>query len=525
MKRERGLLRVFSRLSRLIYQLIAASFLGKLFTSYIAVNAALVGAGNAILSKKERVSLSRRHALRRSLACAMEQNLLSRAVRGVFAVLTRCNLRTYGFFFTISGAIFVSLYGASLFVSLGEIVTWVHLISGGICLAIGILLLFSDRSLGSALYRSPLMGALLFSLLGLPDESVKDMPQHGAQHYLMATVLALLLVALGLLVSPLAILQIVCSLLLVLLVLSVPESGFLLALFFLPFSRLLVGSYFLVFASLALMLISYFGKLLRGNRTFRVEWQDVPVILLMLMFAASLGTVSAAPVWRVVLIELLLSLSYLVAVNILSEQGWLASLRVTFVVSAALSALVGGVQLLLVITAAGDFTMALLPTLGQYVTGGFADNVVYAYYLALAFAFALPLTVYAQRRYRAAFVLMTALIVAAAVLTFVTPSWLSMLLMLLVFMLVYDYRSMPHIVLSSATVTGALLLLPAHIKERALSIFFDLVEPAYKANALEGSKVLNGIFFGSGEGFFSAQNGLLRFFFGSGHAALQTLHP
>ena len=180
MKRERGMLRMVSRLSRWIYQLIAASFLGKLFTSYIAVNAAVTGAGSAILQKKEHARAPRRHTLRRALACAMEQNLLSRAIRRIFSVLTLCNLRTFGFFFTVTGALWVALYGVSLFVSLGGVLTWVHLVSGGICLVIGILLLFSDRSLGAALYGSPLLGAILFSLLGVPDDPVKDAPVHGA---------------------------------------------------------------------------------------------------------------------------------------------------------------------------------------------------------------------------------------------------------------------------------------------------------------------------------------------------------
>jgi len=525
MKRERGMLRVVSRLSRLIYQLIAASFLGKLFTSYIAVNSAMTRADSVILQKKEHARTPRRHTLRRALACAMEQNLFSRAIRRVLSVLCLCSLRTFGFFFTVAGAIWVALYGVSLFVSLGGILTWVHLISGAVCLAVGILLLFSDRSLGAALYGSALVGALLFSLLGVPDDMVKEAPARGAQHYLMASVLALLLAALGLWISPLSILLIVCSLLMVLTVLSVPEAGFLLALFFLPFSRLLVGSYFLVFAFLTLMLLGYFGKLLRGNRTFRVEWQDIPVLLMVLMFAVSLGTVSEGQVLPAVLLEILLALSYLAAVNILSAQRWLVSLRVTFVVSAALSALVGIGQLLLVAIGKNDFSFFALPPFGKYVTVGFTDHVSYAYYLVLAFAFALPMAVHAPRRTRMAFVLMTALIAGAAALTFVTVSWLAMALILVAFLLIYDYRTMPFFALTGTGVTCAVLLVPTEIKARVFGVFRDISGTSYQMLRTGGKATLNELFFGQGEGFFSRSSGLLRFFCGSGHGALATLHP
>lgn len=526
MKRERGMLRVVSRLSRLIYQLIAASFLGKLFTSYIAVNRTVTGARSVILRKKEHAHTPQRHTLRRALACAMEQNLLSRAIRRVLGVLNFCNLRTFGFFFTVTGALWVALYGVSLFVSLGEIVTWVHLVSGGVCLAVGILLLFSDRSLGATLYGSALVGALLFSLLGVPDDMVKDAPSRGRQHYLMASVLSLPVAAIGLWVSPLSLLLITCSLLLVLTVLSVPEAGFLLALFFLPFSRLLVGSYFLVFAFLVLMLLGYFGKLLRGNRTFRVEWQDIPVLLMILLFAVSLGTLAEGRVWQTVLLEILLSLSYLAAVNILAAQRWLVSLRTGFVVSAALSALVGAAQLFMIMTVGdSNFSLLAMPPLGKYVTAGFADHVSYAYYLVLAFAFALPMTVHAPRRYRMAFVLMTALIAGGAVLTFVSVSWLAMVLILPVFLLIYDYRTMPFVTLTGTGVTCALLLVPTDIKTRVFSVFRDLTGPAYQAARAEGKSTLGALFFGQGEGFFSQSSGLLRFLCGSGHGALATLHP
>ena len=266
------------RISRLIYHIIAISVIGKLFTSYKACNEAVIGSRDKHIKGTERGRVIRRHKVRRALACAMEQNIFSCARRSVVSALVFCSLRTFGFFFALLGGMWVALYGASLFVSLGMAVSWNHLVSGAISLSIGILLLFSERSLGAALSRNSLLGFLLFGVLGLHDELIKEARGKGEQHYLFASLLALLTAAIGLLIAPVSILAILAAVVLALVILSVPEAGFLLAILVLPFSKLLVGSDLLTVAFLAFMVFGYLGKLLRGNRSFRLELRISPCL-------------------------------------------------------------------------------------------------------------------------------------------------------------------------------------------------------------------------------------------------------
>lgn len=520
MKAKKGVIgRFWWRLSRYVYRLIATSFIGRFFASYVACNAVVTGQRRKE-KKSSRARVSHRYTVRRALACAMEQNLLSRALRRMLAALTHCSLRTYGFFFTVAGAIWVSLYGVSLFVSLGASVGWVHLVSGGISLIVGILLLFSDRSMGATLRQSSLIGALMLRVLGVPDDLIKEAKERGTQHYLFASLLAFLASALGLVTSPPSLLAIVVCLLLAMTVLSVPEAGLILALFFLPFSKLLFGSDVLTFAFLSLAVIGYVGKLLRGNRFLRVELQDIPVVLMIVAFFLA-GYSVARDVWGTALLSVLLALSYLVAANAMSTPKWFTVGRTTLLVSACVASLVGVGQFvtaLLLREEAAAFDMA---SFGQYVTAGFSDHVAFAYYLVIAFAFLLPAIPMAKKRTRPTLLAAALLIGGTAVLTFTSAAWLSLAMVAVVFFLVFECRTLFALLLGGGAAAGALLWLPDKVKNSFFSVFRDLSSPVYQASNAEGGRVVSQILLGQGELY---RHGALRLIFGAGQNGLLTLH-
>lgn len=511
--------RFFWRISRLIYHLIAASPIGRLFASYGACNSAITGQRRRE-KRKARSRAVRRYTVRRALACAMEQNVLSRALRKMLASLTLCSLRTYGFFFTVAGAVWISLYGVSLFVSLGSVVGWVHFVSGGISLSVGILLLFSDRSIGATLRQNSLLGALLIRVLGVPDDLMKQAKERGTQHYLFASLLAFFVSALGLLIAPPAILAIAACLLLAMMVLSVPEAGLILALFFLPFSKLLVGSDAITAAFLALAVIGYVGKLLRGNRFLRIELQDMPVLLMLLVFFLS-GYSVAKGVWGTVLLFLLLALSYLVAANAMCTPQWFVVGRLTLTVSASLACFVGIGQFLLALLTSGDLAGVNVSAFGKYVTAGFSDHVAFAYYLVIAFAFLLPSVPMSRRRNRPTLFAATLLVGGTAVLTFSSAAWLALALAAVVFLLIFECRSFLFLLFGSGTLTGALLLLPQTVRNGAFSIFGDIASPIYQAQRAQGRHIFSKIMLGDGELY---RHGTLRLIFGAGQNGLLTLH-
>lgn len=523
MKKEKNvLLRFLFRVSRFVYHIIAVSFIGKLFTSYKACNEAVMGSSGKLV---KRGRATRRYAVRRALACAMEQNIFSRARRKVVSALVACNLRTIGFFFTVLGVVWVSLYGTSLFVSLGSVVSWNHFISGAVSLGVGILLLFSDRSLGAALARGSLFGALLFGVIGLHDDLVKEAKGKGEQHFLFAAILALLTAAVGLLILPLSMLAVAICSLAVLVILSVPEAGFLLAILLLPFSKLLVGSDALTLAALAFMAFGYLGKLLRGNRSFRLELQDLPVLALLVIFSLSLQTPASGPLWQEVLVELLLAVSYLIAVNILSTPHWLFVSRIAFSVAATLASLTGIAQLVFAMLNSEGVSFFDFTSFGAVLTAGFSDHVAFAYYLVLGFAVLVPGIPFVSKRHRALSVIAAIVLALGVFLTFVSAAWLSLALIVVLLVLVYEYRSFLFVFVGSGALTGTLILLPQKARSNVFGVFRDLSDPALAALRSGGSQAVTRMLFCNGEGYFSRSGGLLRFFFGTGHRGLCALHP
>ncbi len=511
--------RFLRRISRLIYHLIGASPLGRLFTAYGPLNSIVTGQRRRE-KRKAHARPVRRYTVRRALACAMEQNVLSRALRKMLEALTLCSLRTYGFFFTVTGAAWISLYGVSLFVSLGTAVGWVHFVSGGISLFVGILLLFSDRSMGATLRRDSLLGALLIRVLGVPDDLMKEAKERGTQHYLFASLLAFFVSALGLLVAPPALLAIAVCVLLSMTVLSVPEAGLILALFFLPFSKLLVGSDALTVAFLALAVIGYVGKLLRGNRFLRVELQDIPVLLMLLVFFLS-GYSVARNVWGTVALILLFALSYLVATNAMCTPQWFVVGRLTLTVSASLASFVGIGQFMFALLTRGEAAGKNVAAFGKYVTAGFSSHVAFAYYLVIAFAFLLPAVPMSRRRNRPTLFAAALLVAGTAVLTFSSAAWFALALAAVVFLLVFECRSFLFFAFGGGAITGALLLLPETVRNSVFSIFGDVTNPVYQAQRERGRHILSQILYGNSELY---SHGALRFVFGAGQNGLVTLH-
>lgn len=511
----------FSRIAKWIYHMIAVSFVGRLFTSYEGCDRALHTAYLFGGGKRGRATGKRHYTVRRAIACAMEQNLLSRAIRTVAAALCFTALRTLGFFCTALGGFWLILYGVELFSPLSGLVTWAHLIAGFILIGVGVLLLLSDRSLGSTLCQGSLVGLLLFRALGISDELAGSAPQRGESHYLLALVFALFTAALGILTTPLSLLAVLLTLLIVLAVISVPEAGFLLTLCALPFSRLLVDSDFLTLFFIVLTLVGYVGKILRGNRTFRIDWQDLPLALMLVLFFVGGFSVTGASVRGAVFRNLLSVLFYLVSVNILATPQWLMRARAALGLSAATAAGFGIANLFYTIAVSEGVSLSLMMRYGSVMCVGFADTRAFALYLVIAFAFLLPAVRHARGGRRLFAVLATLLVGAAIVLTGMTGAWLAALAVSVVLLLASDYRSLFAVLFGGGALTATAFLLP----ETARKAFFGLFKDVNLPIRTEGRAFVRKLLLGDGEGFLGRESAFLRVIFGVGEGGIPALYP
>ncbi len=512
MKHGKGAVaRGFSRVGTMLNHVIASSPIGALFTSYNTCNDFL-----SRISKRERVQHGHsHHTVRRAIASAMEDNILTRGIRAILRGVCACTLRTFGLFFMILAGIFATFYFLSVDSLLGDLSTWSYLLFALIAMVVGFLLLLSDRSIGYLILKSRLCSFFLFAVLGISDDMARAVEKKGKNHYVVAVLLSVFVAALALLFPPSSLLLTAACLLLALLICSVPEAGFLLTVVSLPFSQLLVGSNLLTFLLILLSLIGYVGKLLRGNRVLRVEWQDAIVLCFIPLFFVSGFSLSEQGVWQAVLLRVVAVLFYLFAVNVLATPHWLFKCQITFVFSATAAAITALAQFFVAAFRAGITTVSFVE-LAPHINIGFDSLAATAYYFVLGFAFALPAVFYTKKGRPIALFSMV-LIVAAASLTFVSSAWLALLLIALCFFVLYNRGGLPAVLLTGGVGVGVYFLLPAIVRETFLGWFADINAPSHLAVRAEGRAALGALYGGEG--------GVSSLLFGVGCNGMSVAYP
>lgn len=512
MKHGRGAVaRVFSRVGTMFNHVIANSPIGALFTSYNTCNDFLSRA-----SKRDRVQRGHsHHTVRRAVASAMEDNILTRGIRAILHGVCACTLRTFGLFFMVLAGIFATFYFLSVDSLLGDLTTWSYLLFALIAAAVGFLLLLSDRSIGYLILKSRLCSFFLFSVLGVSDDMARTVEKKGKNHYVVAVLLSAFVAALALLFPPSSLLLMASCLLLTLLICSVPEAGFLLTVVSLPFSGLLVGSNLLTFLLILLSLVGYVGKLLRGNRVLRIEWQDAVVLCFIPLFFTSGFSLSEQSVWQTVLFRVVAVLFYLFAVNVLATPHWLFKCQITFVFSATAAAFTALTRFFIAAVRAGITTVSLVE-LAPYINIGFDSLAATAYYFVLGFAFALPAVFYTKKGRPIALFSMV-LIVMAASLTFVSSAWLALLLIAICFLVLYSRSGFPTALLSGGVGVGVYFLLPHVARERFLGWFADISAPSHLTARAEGKMALGALYNGEG--------GVSSLLFGVGCDGMNAAYP
>ena len=343
--RDSYIVRFFTFLTNFVYHMISAGFIGRVFTSYTKVDRVFRASRVGRLSTATERSGGRLHrAIRRNIAIAMNQSMISGGVKALFRLLCQCSLRTFGLFFVTSGSYSAIMYWLFSVIWQNGRVEVLNLFSGIAALILGIMLLFSDASLGYALSKGLFFQKILIEVFGVSDDALCDVPQLGKQGHVIAVPLGMVIGAVSALTSPIYLLVGALAFLLLALVLSVPEAGVLLLILFVPFAGFLPHSAYWIAFLVAVPLVAYLGKLLRGNRAFHMEVQDLPVLLMLVLFVLSGFSVAGKGAFAGALLSALLVGFYFLVVNVIATSRWLDRCRVALIVSATAASLLGIVQ-------------------------------------------------------------------------------------------------------------------------------------------------------------------------------------
>lgn len=519
--RDSYIVRFFRFLTQFVYEALGAGVIGRFFTAYHTSDALFRRSRTGRLFEKIERGGGRAYCLiRRNIALAIDQSLLRRGVWHLVGALLLTSLRTLGVFFLTAGTYSIIVYGLFSFVWQTDIVGAIQFYAGCAAALLGILLLFFDQSVGFVLRKSLLFNKLLVPLFGFSEESLKEIPRTGRQGVYIAVPLGMLLGALSALTSPVYILLGFLAVFVILSVLSVPESGVLLLLLFLPFAGFLPNGTVWLIVAAGLPLVAYFIKLLRGNRAFHLDVQDFVVLLILLTTVLSGVSLVGASAWHGALLAALMISVYFFTVNIIATPIWLGRCRAALIVSATAASFIGIVQFVLAaVRHLGDVPLS---TLGEAVRAGFVDRTTFAYFLIIAFPFALCAFLRGEKKYRLLSGLALVSIVSAVVLTWVQSVWIAVVVMIAVFALIHERRVFPFVLVFSLLSPGVLAVLP----EGARRFFLDLMrsnsDETFRKTAAAG-ELASRIFFGNGEGLYSKSQGILRLLFGLGNGGFEQL--
>lgn len=447
---ESVILRFFRFLTDFFYHTVGVGIFGRIFSSYDRVNdrfstcaVGRLGTGSGKL----------RRTVRQNIALAMENNAVMRALLRFREKIFLCGLRTIGLFFLVLGAYSSIVYWLTRFVWQTAAVSRFNFVCGIVAAALGILLLFSDLSLGYAIQNGIFCTNCLMRAFDLPDEALKQIPREGTQYYVVAVPLGMLLGTASALLDPLFILLVILWVILIFLELSVPEAGVLILFFFVPFAGFSSSFEVLISASVLLPLVGYLVKIVRGNRSFHMEVQDLPLLLLLVFFFFSFISFSEKSTFSGALRLALLVAVYFLVANVLATPGWIFRCRVALVISGSVSAVIGILQFILAL--AGN------ETFGGAVCAGFLDATSFSYFLLLAYPMALYTLADCHRRYRLLALCAVLMIAAGTALSGVPSAMIAVALMSVVFLLLYERRSLFALLCGGGVLSVLYTVLPA----------------------------------------------------------------
>ena len=512
--------RFVDRYAKLLYHLIAVGFLGRILTAYASSDRYFAGSR---LARRRRWSMRAggRRGGRRTLAYVMERNVLQRVTRRLVDAVCVYNMRTIGVFFLTTGAFTLMMYFLSALVWEGRNAFAAAFVVGVACIALGVIMLFSDRSFGYLLRRSSFFRFVLDMSFGISDDSLHEVEPKGRSGMLVALPFGIFAGVIFTLFDPVAVLVALLLILLSALLLAVPESGAILLLFFLPLSGFLPHGRQLLLFLFFLLSVGYLIKWICGNRTFRLEMQDYPVLLLLVLFFFSAVSAAGSEARASAFLCVVALISYFLMVNMLATPGWLARSRMALAASGTLCAVVGVIQFVAAAAHAAPGTDIAM--IGASVRAGFADQISFAWFMVIAYALLFPSLWELSKKTRWLGIAACSLMLIATVLTHVPSAWAALAVIMLTFALLYHHRALPIMLFSGGVLTAVTAMLPTAVSGRLLSFLRE--SSAVSARRTATARVLSSIFFGDGGGVFDRGPGMRRFLLGMGRGSLAMIYP
>lgn len=328
-----------TKFSGFVYNTYLAGFFGWLFTAYDSFSN---GFGSSAFARKVKMVSNYRvfhwaRKVKRYTALTYERSLILSWVRGLSTRFLLSRLNTFGlFFFSYGFCLIIIQFVKKYSEYAGELVLR-ELIIGCIFVVGGFVMLLSKKSLANAIYESKFLCRILFDCLGFPiinlAEATKNEVKSG---FNMPFIFAMLFGFMSIFIEPLLLFFAIILFVLLVAMISSPESGVVLILFALPFMSTVQ-----LFIFICLIFISYILKLICGRRLWRFHLIDFSVFgFLAFLVFGGIVTVDGSSLPKMLLMVSFMGM-YFVIKNIINSPAMVKRCLYALVISSAVVSVYG----------------------------------------------------------------------------------------------------------------------------------------------------------------------------------------
>ncbi|MBQ9978891.1 MAG: O-antigen ligase family protein [Clostridia bacterium] len=403
-----------------------------------------------------------------NIAKLYEESLTCRIVTRISRSLIQSYLRIWG-----AGAF--SFAFVTTFIAMLKYYFTSDLSSKNILIAIALALLSvpliaSKRRLGEALIRSRVSYYVIDHILRLDESKLEADPEARGGSYPIVLTVASALGLLTYLVDPLILIEIVSILILFVLIMCFPELGTITVLAVIPFLSVFDRPSMVTLVLVILSLLGFSSKFIRGKRVISFGLIDV----LVLMFGALIlfggiftrggmaSTLSAAMYFTFILIYFLIVNSYI-------RKTWIYRSVKLMVISTSIVALIGIFEDGVISSSLVD--MSVFADIGARVSSLLGNPNMLGVYLVIVFPLCVGQMLSSQKKInKFIYALCSLSVLVCTIMTWSRGAWLGIMASIVLFALLYNFRTVWIFAAGIFTMPLWIELLPRSVFNRLLSI-------------------------------------------------------
>lgn len=453
---------------------LKTGFFGRIFSSlYESENEKLQNGflGGAFSAAPQREPSKRKKSLKMRFAALYENSLFCKLITSATRWIAHSFVRMWGVLFLSFGAMLEFIVCMRIFLVDGVRLAD-HFWIGAAFIVVAIPLLSSRARLGDTLLGGCISHYLLVDFCEMEEEKLESDKKRFGGYYSVAFFLGTLLGLMSYFISPVIFAAAFVLVPAVGMVIAYPEVGMMAVFALLPLTGGLKNPSLAIMGVLALVLLSFAFKHVRGKRVIRFEIIDVFVLIFgaLMLFGGLISAGGRASLESALMYCGFIS-AYFLTVNIFRKKDMIYRSIKLMVVSTSAVAFIGIFEQGAATVNPSWIDLTVFGGIGTRVTSLFDNPNMLSIYLIIVFPFALYAIASAKTfTHRIFYILCAGLIALCTLYTWSRGAWLGIIVATCVFLVVYNIKNIWIIISAVVSLPLWSALLPDTVINRALSI-------------------------------------------------------